>query len=116
MVKKFQDLICWQKALDLTDLIYTETKELRDFIIRDQIRRAAISVMNNIAEGFGRFHSRDMLRFFEYSTSSCLEIENMTYIMERQKTLEIEKIMLIRNQSIETYKVTAGFSRSIKNT
>jgi four helix bundle protein len=114
MVQRFQDLICWQKALELTDKVYESTEYLKDFTLKDQLRRAAVSSMNNIAEGFGRFHSKDTKRFLEYSTSSCLEIESMTYLMERRKILEPHQIESIRAKAVETFKVTAGFAKSIK--
>jgi four helix bundle protein len=63
-VKRFEDLVVWQKSTDLSVAIYRSTSSgpfARDFGLRDQIRRAAVSVMSNIAEGFGRY-SRSELR------------------------------------------------------
>jgi four helix bundle protein len=115
MVARFQDLICWQKAMELTDIVYYATENFKDFTLKDQLRRAAVSSMNNIAEGFGRFHSKEILRFLEYSSSSCLEIESMTYILERRKLIDQQQIEIIRSISVETYKITLGFAKSIKN-
>lgn len=114
MVTRFQELICWQKAFDLSNTIYEATIHMRDFGLRDQLRRASISTMNNIAEGFGKIHRKEMGRYLEYTTASCLEIESMTYLLERQQILNVDIILSIRNKAIECYKVTAGFSKSLK--
>ena len=114
MVTRFQDLICWQKAMELSITVYEATKELKDFELKSQLRRAALSTMNNIAEGFGRKHSKEMSRYLEFSTASCLEVESMTYLIERLKIFEIDTIVSIREKVVETYKVTSGFAKSIK--
>jgi four helix bundle protein len=66
-VKQFEDLRCWQNARQLAITIYLldSCKLARDFSTRDQFRKAALSVMNNIAEGFTRFSAKEMIRFFE---------------------------------------------------
>jgi four helix bundle protein len=114
MVTKFQDLICWQKAMELSVVVYQATHTLKDFELKNQLRRAAISTMNNIAEGFGRKHSKEMSRYMEFTTASCLEIESMTLLMERLKLLNQESIIEIREKAIETYKVTSGFAKKLK--
>ena len=114
MVTHFRELKCWQKSLELSTTIYVLTENLKDYEIRNQIRRASVSVMNNLAEGFGRKHDKDIIRFFEFSTSSCLEIESMTYLLENLKIFEKSKIELIRNGAIEIYKMTAALSLTIK--
>jgi len=115
MVTKFQDLICWQKAMELSIAVYSATSNLRDFELKDQLRRASISTMNNIAEGFGRKHTKEMSRYLEFSTASCLEIESMTLLMERLQLLDQEILADIRNKAVETYKVTSGFAKKIKD-
>ncbi|MEE1961267.1 four helix bundle protein [Allomuricauda taeanensis] len=67
-VQKFEDLIVWEKAQELALLIYKEFERCTDFGFRDQIRRAAVSVSNNIAEGFERSSNADFPSF--YSTHS----------------------------------------------
>ena len=66
-VRCFEDLICWQKARELARFIYQITNAVdfsRDFGLRDQIRRAAVSVMSNIAEGFDRGTRIELINFF----------------------------------------------------
>lgn len=113
MIKRFQDLICWQRSFELTDAVYEATENLKDYSLKDQLRRAAVSAMNNIAEGFGRFHSKDTKRFLEFTTSSCLEIESMTYLLEKRKLLPMAQTEIIRALAIETFKINAGFAKSV---
>lgn len=53
-INRFEDLICWEKARELTSGVYRAFKDCRDFGFKDQIQRASVSVMSNIAEGFER--------------------------------------------------------------
>ncbi len=72
-VTRFEDLHCWQAARVLARkvFVYSKQGELgKDWDTRSQFRRAALSVMNNIAEGFTRFSDREKIRFLEISTSS----------------------------------------------
>ena len=61
-IEKFEDVIAWQKGKHLTIIIYREFKDLKDFSFRDQIRRAVISICNNIAEGFERKSNKELGR------------------------------------------------------
>jgi four helix bundle protein len=65
-IQRFEDIIAWQKARQLTKAIYAVTRQepfARDFGLRDQIQRAAVSIMSNIAEGFERMSSAEFHRF-----------------------------------------------------
>lgn len=63
-IEKFEDIIAWKKAGELTINIYKEFKDCRDFGFRDQIQRATVSIMNNIAEGFERRTNKEFVNFF----------------------------------------------------
>jgi len=74
MIEKFEDLIAWQKARELTKNIYKLTKQgafLKDFGLRDQIRRASVSIMSNIAEGFERCSRSEFHQFLVFAKGSC---------------------------------------------
>jgi len=65
-VKKFEDVIAWQKARELVKMVYEMTRKgdfARDFSLKDQIRRAAVSIMSNIAEGFPRQTDKEFIQF-----------------------------------------------------
>jgi four helix bundle protein len=67
--------------------------------------------MNNIAEGFGRYHKKDSLRFSDYSASSANEVQSMSYVLEDLNYLSSEKINEMRFLIADTRKLTLGFIR-----
>ena len=87
-VQRFEDLICWQKARELTNIIYelTQLPQFgKDFELVRQIRRAAISTMSNIAEGFDRWSRKEFVRFLDISKGSAGEVRSQLYIgLDRQ--------------------------------
>ena len=115
MVKKFKDLIVWQKSMDLVEEIYKLTKKLpREelYSLSDQIRRASVSIPSNIAEGNNRSSTKDFIKFLYISKGSNAELETQLLIALRLKYFtetdaekalvlcgEIEKMLnaLIRN-------------------
>ena len=82
-VKNFEDLNVWKQARQLTQEVYRLTKTekfLKDFGLRDQIRRAAISVMSNIAEGFERGGNQEFVQFLYVAKASCGEVRSQLYL------------------------------------
>lgn len=82
-VKNFEDLEIWKLARELTNRIYTATAKgdfARDFGLRDQIRRASVSVMSNIAEGFERGGNQEFLQFLAIAKGSCGEVRCQLYV------------------------------------
>jgi four helix bundle protein len=82
-VKNFEDLNVWKQARQLTQEIYRLTKTekfLKDFGLRDQIQRAAISIMSNIAEGFERGGNQEFVQFLYVAKASCGEVRSQLYV------------------------------------
>jgi len=82
-VKQFEDLEVWQEARRLTQTIYQLTRAERfskDFALRDQIQRAAVSVMPNIAEGFERGGNQEFIQFLHVAKASCGEVRSQIYV------------------------------------
>jgi four helix bundle protein len=80
---KFEDIKAWQKSRELTTSIYLATSDgafAKDFGLRDQIRRSAISIMANIAEGFGRRTNKEFANFLVISHGSTAETQSHLYI------------------------------------
>lgn len=73
--KKFEDIIAWQNARELVLTIYRDFKNIRDFSFKDQIQRAAISVMNNIAEGFERRGDKEFKKFLYIAKVLAAKLE-----------------------------------------
>jgi len=81
--KRFEDLPIWQLSLEVTKIIYDYTSNerwCRDFALRDQIRRAIISVSSNIVEGFEKNYNNEFVRFLKISKGSTGEVRNQLYI------------------------------------
>ncbi|MBN1454165.1 MAG: four helix bundle protein [Anaerolineales bacterium] len=91
--KRFDEMHAWQSARDLVKLVYDVTKQPdsnRDFALRDQIRRATISVMSNIAEGFGTGTDADFIRFLGYARRSVSEGQSQLYAALDQDSISSE--------------------------
>ncbi len=86
-IDRFEDIIAWQKAKEMTILIYNIFNNSKDFGFRDQIQRASVSVMNNIAEGFERKTNNEFKYFLFIAKGSCGEVRSMLLL-----TLELNKI------------------------
>lgn len=95
-------------------MISEEGKLARDFDTKSQIKRAALSSMNNIAEGFGRYSSKDFIRFLDISKSSVLEVQSITYVLEDLQYISADKIESIRIKAAETKNLTLGLIRYLR--
>jgi len=87
-VKDFEDLEIWRMSRVLVNGIYSDFRYCRDFGFRDQITRAAVSIMNNISEGFCRNSDAEFRHFLNISKGSAGEVKNMYYIAEDQKFVD----------------------------
>lgn len=82
-IKTFRDLLIWQKSMDFVTCIYKETNEFpreEQFGLTQQLRRAAVSVPSNIAEGYGRNSTKDYMRFLRIAIGSLYEIQTQILI------------------------------------
>ena len=98
-IEKFEDLIAWQKARELTKNIYRVTKNgdfSKNFGLRDQIRRSSVSVMSNIAEGFERGGRSEFHQFLVIAKGSCAELKSQLYV-----ALDAEYIDTITFQNLD---------------
>ena len=82
-ITRFEDIESWQMARDLSRLVYKVTKKKRfatDFGLRDQVCRASVSIMANIAEGFDGGSKKEFARFLSYAQRSCSELQSVMYV------------------------------------
>jgi len=115
---RFEDLNAWQEAREMTKLTYilAKTEPLRsDYGIRDQIQRAAVSVMSNIAEGFERASKPEKLQFFNIARASCGEVRSLTYVCEDVAVLDSKSAQGLRNRTTTTGRLISGLMRSLRN-
>ena len=82
MGRSFENLYVWQESRELIKTIYKMMSSCRDYGFKDQIQRAAVSIMNNIAEGFESGSDAKFLNFLNISRGSCAEVRSMLYLCE----------------------------------
>ena len=117
-VQRFEELNCWKKSRELVRLVYKiseKGKMKTDFDLKSQFRRAAVSSMNNIAEGFSRFSQKEFIRFLDISSSSAGEVKSMLYILEDLEyasTKDLEELHLLTD---ETKKLTLALLKYLVN-
>ncbi len=112
MILSFKDMDVWNNAMDLVDKVYVLTKQFpKDevFSLTSQIRRCAVSIPSNIAEGFNRKNTKEYIQFCYISLGSIAELETQIYIAYRQKYIQsvddiIELIVVTRKQLINLIK------------
>jgi four helix bundle protein len=93
-IERYEDIQGWQRARELTKFIYAITKQealARDFSLKDQIRRAAVSVMSNIAEGFERGGRAEFIQFLSIAKSSAAEVQSQLYVALDQEYVTPEQ-------------------------
>ena len=116
-IQRFEDLIAWQKARELNREIYGVTNSgafANDFGLRDQIRRASVSISSNIAEGFDRSSRADFHRFVVISKASCAEVQSQLYLALDIGYLSHEKFAGLMSKSKEVARILGGLRLSLK--
>lgn len=88
----------------------------KDYELKNQIRRATISSMTNIAEGFARFHKKDFTRFLDISQSSTEEVKSLLYIALDQNYITKDSFKEVYDLANEPKRVTLGLLRHVKST
>jgi four helix bundle protein len=113
--KQFEDLRIWQEARLLAGGVYREfgagSRAERDYGFRDQIQRAGVSVMNNIAEGFERFSPAEFAHLLSIAKGSCGEVRSMLYLAEDLQYLTAKAA---RNQREKAHGISKGIEALAK--
>jgi four helix bundle protein len=116
-IERFEDLVCWQKARGLSNMIYdlTERKTFnKDSGLRLQLQRAAGSVMHNIAEGFDAGSKPEFIRFLKMSRRSASEIQSELYqALDRNYITETER-QAVYSLATETKRLINGLIRHLR--
>ena len=113
-ITRFEDIEGWKLARELTRTVYSATKEQafsKDYGLRDQIQRAAGSVMHNIAEGFDAGSNAEFVRFLRYAQRSSTEVKSQLYAALEQNYITDEQFQVIYEQATQTHKRIGGFIR-----
>lgn len=113
-ISHFEEIIAWQKARELTKLIYKIFGNQKDFGFRDQIQRASVSIMNNIAEGFEREGDKEFARFLGIAKGSAGEVRSMLYIAKDLGTITAADFDQCYGLSLEIARVIQGLMKSLR--
>ena len=113
----YRELKVWQKAVDLTTEIYELVKRLpkeETFVLSDQMRRSAVSIPSNIAEGQGRNSDKEFVNFLSIARGSLWELETQVEICERLQYIDTNLKNKVLTQTTEISKMINALSNSLK--
>ncbi len=117
MASHYRDLIAWQKAMDLVNAVYdaTEAFPKREvYSLTDQIRRAAVSVPSNIAEGQAHYSNREFIHYLRHSRGSLAELETQILIAKRRNFVSDAQAAGLMKQADEVSRILSGLINSLK--
>jgi len=117
-IERFEDVEAWKKARALVKAIYKATDASafrKDWALRDQIRRAAISIMSNIAEGFSRQTDKEFVQFLFIAKGSVSEVQSQLYTASDVGYLPEEQFSTLYAAADEVARLLSGFIRYLKS-
>ena len=116
-ITSFKDLDIWNRSIALVENIYKVTKSFPKeelYGLTSQLRRSAVSIPSNIAEGFGRFHKNEYKQFLHIAIGSCAEVSTQIIIASKLGFLEKGKANILLNELEEISKMTMGIIKKLK--
>ncbi len=116
-ITNFEQLEAWRTARELVRFVYSIFRRepaSRDFGLKDQAQRAAVSAMTNIAEGFERVHSAEKLQFYNIARASCGEARSLSYVMLDASYISIEEHQKLLSLAAQTGRLVSGLIRSTR--
>lgn len=116
-VERFEDLIAWQKARQLTAEIYRVSAQggfSKDFGLRDQIRRAAVSAMSNIAEGFDRGSRSEFHQYLVIAKASCAEARSQLYVAQDVGYIDQKIFDTVSSSARELSRIIGGLRAAVQ--
>lgn len=106
-VKKFEDLYAWQQSRELVKLVYQICRTWKDYSLKDQIQRAAVSVLSNLAEGFERGTKEELIAFWYIARGSCGEVRAQLYVAMDQDFIDQKTFDLVYDKADYTSRLIA---------
>jgi len=113
-VQRFEDLVMFKKARELTKVVYTSLASCRDNGFRDQIQRASVSVVSNIAEGFESGTKQGFLNYLYIAKASAGEVRAQLYVAHDIGYLNIETFKYLNSLAEECSRLIASFAKRLK--
>ncbi|MFA6518318.1 MAG: four helix bundle protein [Candidatus Shapirobacteria bacterium] len=111
--ERFEEILSWKKARELNIVVYKLFGTCRDFSFKDQICRASVSIMNNIAEGYERKTNLEFKRFLYISKGSCGEVRSMLYLANDLGYIDGGMMVNLSDMCIEISKMLSGLIKSL---
>lgn len=118
-ITRFEDIEAWKKGRELRKAIYAFSKRgefARDFALKDQIRRAAISVTSNIAEGFERGGNKEFVQFLSNAKGSCGEVRDQLYVAIDEGYILQPDFDSLYGAALEVGRLISGFMSYLQQT
>lgn len=118
-IKSFTDIIAWQEGHKLVLMVYGKTKQFpKDeiFGLTSQMRRCAVSITSNIAEGFSRQSLKEKVQFYFISLGSLTELQNQALIARDIDYISKEEFKIIADKTVEVHKILNGLIKSLRKT
>lgn len=115
--KKFEEIECWRKARELTRQVYSESNKApfsRDFGLKDQIRRASVSIMSNIAEGHDRSGTGEFVQFLATAKGSAAEVRCQLYVAADQGYVQDDDLMQLSALAEEIGKMVGSLMKYLR--
>ena len=112
-IERFEEIIAWQKGKELSLLVYKLFKHNRDSGFRDQIQRAAVSIVNNIAEGFERQSNKEFKQFLYIAKGSSGEVRSMALLALELSYVDQNNFKRMESLSSETSRLISGFIKTL---
>ncbi|MBA3680543.1 MAG: four helix bundle protein [Bacteroidetes bacterium] len=117
-ISSFEELEAWKKAVELCELVYNQTNNPtlnKDFALRDQLRKSAISIPSNIAEGFEREGNSQFIYFLVIAKGSCGELRTQLYLTQKIGYIDNETHELLKEKCITISKQLSNFIKYLKS-
>jgi four helix bundle protein len=114
-IEKFEDIEAWKEARELVKEIYSYFSANKDYSFRDQIQRAAISIMSNIAEGFDRGSNKEFIQFLIIARSSVSEVKSLSYAALDIAYINENTFSRISERCRKLTSLLNGFIRYLRN-
>lgn len=117
-IKKFEDIEAWQKARELVKAVYRETNIgtfSKDYGLKDQMRRAAVSILSNIAEGFERGGDKEFVQFIAMAKGSSAEVRAQLYVALDQGYIFQETFDRLSDFTIQISKMLSGLMKYLRS-
>ncbi|MEI7709248.1 MAG: four helix bundle protein [bacterium] len=112
-IEKFEEIIAWKKGKELTIEIYIGFRNCKDFSFKNQIERASVSIMNNIAEGFERRTNKELKNFLFIAKGSAGEVRSMLNLGLELKYITEKDFKKMHDLTIEISRLLSGFIKTL---